>query len=385
LITHRFPIGEAEDAYRLITSSEGDNYLGVLLTYPETATPVPAVRTIELTPKKTAPEDTIRLGVVGAGNFARAVMLPVLRKTNDIELVGLASASGMGADSTGRKFGFSYVTTDYEELLSDDRINTIAVLTRHHLHSDMVIAGLKANKHVFCEKPLGISSEQLDSVEEALLGSDGLLTVGFNRRFADLSLQLKYFLGPVKESLVVQYRVNAGPLPGDHWLHDPQQGGGRIIGEACHFIDYTTFLTGALPVQINAHALPDDARYHEDNAVLLIEFQDGSIGVITYLANGDRSFPKERVEVFGGGRIAVLDDFRSLELVADGSRKRQQSRLRQDKGHQGEWEALLASVRSGGPPPIPYEELFAVSHATLAALQSLRSRQTVGIGPRENL
>jgi len=184
---------------------------------------------------------------------------------------------------------------------------------------------------------------------------------------------MKNFLDNAREPLVMHYRINAGPLPLDHWLHDPAMGGGRLIGEACHFIDFLTFLTNSLPVRVFTMGLPDDGRYREDNFVITLEFADGSVGSVSYLANGDRALPKERIEVFGGGRVAVLDDFRQLELTLSGRTKTHKSQLRQDKGHRAEWHAFQQTITQGGSPPIPYEQIFAVSLASFAALDSLRS------------
>jgi predicted dehydrogenase len=193
---------------------------------------------------------------------------------------------------------------------------------------------------------------------------------------------LKEFLSGRQEPIVVSYRVNAGYIPPNHWLQDPSVGGGRIIGEGCHFIDFLTFLAGQLPVEVAAHSLPDGGRYHEDNAILEFAFADGSLGTLSYLANGDKAFPKERVEVFTGGRVAVLEDFRSLEMVQNGRRQVMHSRLRQDKGHRAIWEAFSQAVISGGPPPIPYDHLFGVTRTAFAAVQALRSGEKVRPGLR---
>ena len=203
--------------------------------------------------------------------------------------------------------------------------------------------------------------------------------VGFNRRFAPLARQLHAFVSQRTEPLVAHYRVNAGYIPLTHWLHDPEIGGGRIIGEGCHFIDYLTFLVGASPLTVTAQGLPDGGTYREDNVVLTFTYPDGSIGTVSYLSNGDKAFPKERVEVFAGGRVAVLDDFRTLEMVHNGNRKTVRSRLRQDKGHQAEWDFFVRAIKDGGEPPIPYDQLFGVTKAAFAALESLRSRETVQI------
>jgi predicted dehydrogenase/threonine dehydrogenase-like Zn-dependent dehydrogenase len=378
LITHRFPIERATEAYEVITGKSDEPFLGVLITYPESS-PEPAAPLSRLSFKEQPiePTATVRLGALGAGNFAASVLFPALRRVRDIELVGLATATGMTGAHTGQKYGFRYATTDEKEILSDERINTVAVLTRHHLHARQVIDSLQAGKHVFCEKPLCLNKEDLIEIAKAVDGSDGLLTVGFNRRFAPLSVQLKTFLEGVHEPMSMHYRVNAGPLPLEHWLHDPGQGGGRIVGEACHFIDFLTFLLGAPPICVQSKGLPDDGRYQEDNVLLTFEFPDGSVGTITYLAAGDRAFPKERLEVIGGGRVAVLDDFRRLETSAHGRHRVQRSWLRQDKGHRAIWQAFVNAIMTGGLPPIPYDQLFAVSMASFAAVESLRSGEAV--------
>jgi predicted dehydrogenase len=197
--------------------------------------------------------------------------------------------------------------------------------------------------------------------------------VGFNRRFAPLARQLKAALEQRSEPLAAHYRVNAGALPPSHWLHDPAVGGGRIVGEGCHFIDFLTYLVGALPAQVRAQALPDLDRYRQDNALITLTFPDGSLGTLAYLANGDKTVAKERLEVFCGGMVAVLDDFSRLEITAGGRRRTSGSPLGQDKGHQAAWENFLACLSRGGPPPIPYAELIAVSRASLEAAAQLKA------------
>lgn len=377
LITHRFPIERAPEAYALLQAGGAERPLGVVLTYPAEAPPAsPAVR---LSARPVAASAPLRLGALGAGNFARNVLFPVLRRLPGVELVGLASGGGPAGVQAARRHGFRYATSDEAELLADPEINAVAVLTRHHLHARQVVAALQAGKHVFCEKPLALKREELAAIAEALAAADRLLMVGFNRRFAPLARELKAFFEPLGGPLALHYRVNAGPLPPDHWLHDPEQGGGRLIGEACHFVDFLTFLVGEPPQRVHARALPDDARYRQDNVLLTLEFPDGSLGTVAYLAAGDRAFPKERVEVFGGGRAAALDDFRRLDLVAGGRRRTRRAWLRQDKGHRGAWEAFTAAVAAGGPPPIPYRHLFGVTLATFAAVESLRRGEPVAV------
>jgi predicted dehydrogenase/threonine dehydrogenase-like Zn-dependent dehydrogenase len=382
LISHRYPISEAPAAYELITGKLKQPFLGVLLTYPETKSEARAVKIAEPVIKGHLPVSgvsSVRLGVIGAGNFANAVMLPALKKLPDIELVSITSATGYHAQYAAKKYDFKYTAIDEQEILKDPQINTVALLTRHSLHAEQVIRALEAGKHVFCEKPLATSLEQLDAIKQQLLNSEAppMLMVGFNRRFAPLARSLHNFLEPRTEPLVASYRVNAGSIPLTHWVQDPLQGGGRIIGEACHFIDFLTFLVGSPPISVSAHGLPDDTRYREDNVVISLTFRDGSIGTVTYLANGDKAFPKERIEAFSAGKVGVLDDFRSLELAHNGKRKTIHSRLRQDKGHRAEWEAFSQAIIAGSEPPIPYDQLFTVTEATFAAVNALRSRQII--------
>ena len=253
----------------------------------------------------------------------------------------------------------------------------MAILTRHDTHAELVIKALKAGKNVFVEKPLAINSAQLSAVSKQLKANSQLLTVGFNRRFAPLAQKLFAFIKDHTEPMHIHYRVNAGYLPLNHWAQDPNIGGGRIIGEGCHFIDFITFLVGTAPVSVTAYALPDQGKYREDNVSMTFAFEDGSVGVVDYLANGDKSFPKERVEVFCGGKIAVLDDFRALELIENGNRKTIKGA--QDKGWKYEWIAFTKSIREGGEPPIPYEQLIGVTKASFAAVDSMRNRSNISI------
>ena len=376
LITHRFPIDKATQAYDVIIGKKKEKFLGVVLTYPEGKTKEETKVVLSLSSFKGA--DAVKIGVLGAGLFANAVLLPAIKKAGDIEFVGIASSGGLHAQHSGKKYGFKYATSNDDEIINDPNINAIAILTRHDSHADLVVKALKAGKHVFVEKPLAINNSQLFAISKQLkANTQSLLTVGFNRRFAPHAQQLYSFYKERSEPMHVHYRVNAGYIPLNHWTQDPEIGGGRIIGEACHFIDFITFLVGNSPVSVTAHAMPDAGKYREDNISMTFTFHDGSIGVVDYLANGDKSFPKERVEVFCGGKIAVLDDFVFLQTVEDGRKK--ESKGAQNKGHVNEWKAFVKSVREGGEPPIPYEQLIGVTKSTFAAVESMQTYQTVKI------
>ena len=374
LITHRFDISEATKAYEVITGKTNEKFLGVLLTYPKMET---TEETKVIFPSIVhLPSSIVKLGVLGAGSFANSVLLPSIQKAGDIELVGIASSGGLHAQHAGKKFGFQYATSDDEQILNDPNINTVAILTRHDTHPDLIVQALKAGKHVFVEKPLAINSIQLSAISKQLLQTDNcMLTAGFNRRFSPLAQQLKSQIASLQESKHIHYRVNAGAIPLNHWTQDPNVGGGRIIGEGCHFVDFITFLVGEAPISVTAHALPDNGKYREDNVSMTFTFPDGSIGIVDYLANGDKSFPKERVEVFCGGQIAVLDDFVSLQTVKNGTKK--EVKRAQNKGWVDEWKVFAKAIREGGEPPISYEQLIGVTKATFAALESIRKQETI--------
>ncbi len=383
LITHRFAIEKAPQAYELITGKTNEPFLGVLLTYPggeksERPTSLSARLEPEGTSSITGTDlqaSEVRLGVLGAGNFATAVLLPAIQKLGAINPIGIVSASGASAQYAAEKFGYQYASSEENALLEDDRINTVAILTRHHLHARQVLAALAADKHVFCEKPLALNLAELQEIEAILEGKaqSPLLMVGFNRRFAPLARRLRTFIADRSEPLVAHYRINASMIPLTHWVHDLEQGGGRIIGEGCHFIDFLAYLVGEAPISVSSQGIPDSGLYQEDVSVMTFSFPDGSLGTVSYLANGDKAFPKERVEVFCGGRVAVLDDYRTLELIHQGKRQTHRSRLKQDKGHQAEWEAFATAIQQAGPPPIPYRHLFGVTRASFAAVESLRT------------
>jgi predicted dehydrogenase/threonine dehydrogenase-like Zn-dependent dehydrogenase len=369
LISHRFPIENGVQAYEVITGKKKETFLGVVLTYGEKEE-VKSKR-VEFPPTVRGQSSVVKLGVLGAGLYANATLLPVLKNNKDFELVGIASSGGLHAQHSGKKFGFQYATSSDDDIIKDPQINTVAILTRHDSHADLVVKALKAGKHVFVEKPLVINSNQLTVVCKQLMKTDNcLLTVGFNRRFSPLAQNLKSSIDNRQSSLYAHYRVNAGYIPLNHWTQDPALGGGRIIGEACHFIDLLTFLVGAPPVSVTAHALPNGGKYREDNVSMTFTFPDGSIGVVDYLANGDKSFPKERLEVFCEGMIAVLDDYVSLTTIKDGKKSAQSGT--QDKGWKAEMSAFAKAIHEGTKPPIPYEHLIGVTKSTFAAVESLR-------------
>jgi predicted dehydrogenase len=371
LITHRFPIERAPEAYEIITGKKKEPFLGVILTYPHKQAERGRKIPLSASATQRAPS-AVKLGVLGAGLYANATLLPLLRKIKKVELIGIASSGGMHATHAGKRFGFRYACSAEEQIIHDPEINTVLILTRHDNHADLSVEALQAGKHVFVEKPLALNEEQLAKITKQIAQENSpLFMVGFNRRFAPLAQSLAAFLTPRQEALYAHYRINAGYIPPNHWVHDPEQGGGRIIGEACHFIDFITFLVGAPPVTVSAHALPDHGKYHQDNVSITLTFPDGSIGIVDYLANGDKSLPKERLEVFCEGKVAILDDFRRLERIGAGSHKIEKHP--QDKGWKNELVAFFEAIETGAPPPIPAGHLIAATKATFAVITSLQN------------
>lgn len=376
LVTHRFGIDQALAAYALITEGK-EPYLGVLLEYgaddEEARAPEPALAL------RSAPKSKERLGVglVGAGGFGQSVLLPALQAAGGFEPIAIVSAGGATARRIGEQYGFRQAVSSAEAVIQDADVDVVFVLTRHDLHAPFVVQALEAGKHVFTEKPLALSREQLDAIVKARDGAPGDVMVGFNRRFASLVASLQQHFADRKHPLVMTYRANAGFIPHDHWVHDPVEGGGRILGEACHFVDLLQHLAGAPPVRVSAECIAGGSKYRgDDNVIATLRFADGSIGTVIYTAAGDDRLPKERLEVFGEGGIAVLDDFRTLTL-SRGGRGRTVKGAAQDKGFTEEMRRFLAAVRAGGPMPIPFEQSVASTRATIAIMESLRSGSVV--------
>jgi predicted dehydrogenase len=332
---------------------------------------------------ETSSADTIRLGVLGAGSFATLVALPAVARIRKVEKISIVSAGGLSAKLAARDFGFERASTDPADVWNDPRINTVGIFTRHHLHAKLTAAALRNGKHVFCEKPLALNEAELAEIElawsKAAEVSPRILMVGFNRRFAPLMVPMRRMIAEAGEPPVMTIRVNAGPLPREHWTQDPVQGGGRILGEACHFVDLLTFLAGAKPVRIFAGGAPAFGVDTEDNFAATLEFANGAVGSLVYTSVGDRAFSKERVEVFCGERVAILDDFRALEIWRGGAHKTWNSILRQDKGHRAVWQTFIRTILEGTPAPIPADELFAVTRATFALLKAVRGKTVVDL------
>ena len=364
LISEVIDIQHAEKAYQLIGPDSPSRPLAVLLEYPQSEAAV-AHRRIQIAEgpaRRPVPHTTLQVGIIGAGQFARGVLLPALRKVPNCRLRAVATATGASGKHTAEKFGADYTTTDYHQLLADEQIAAILIATRHHLHAGLASEALQADKAVFVEKPLAITPEQLAEIAAIAQHSSRGLMVGFNRRFSSHSRRAYDYLAPRQGPLTMNYRVNAGPVESDSWILDPEVGGGRVIGEVCHFVDLLTFFADCSPQQVQALQTLDS----EDPSIqALLSFADGSVGTITYATAGDETAGKERIELYGGGATVIIDDFSRTTCVRDGHRQSFRSRG-QDKGHYQELCEFVAAAIAGTPMPIALQQLIEVHEATLA-------------------
>ena len=379
LITHRFSIDDAPRAYQLISGNTDEKYLAVVLTYDTEREVRRRIENQPVAAKAPAQAGRVGVGLIGAGGYAQKVLLPNF-KAAGAEFCSIASASGVSARDVGTKFGFARFLSDAQSVIDDVDANLIVIATRHGSHAELATLALERGKHVFVEKPLALNYAELDRVLEAASRSAGQLLVGFNRRFSPLAARAKEVFAGRQSPLSIVYRVNAGRIPREHWTQDPSEGGGRIIGEVCHFIDLMQFLTGAAPTSVYAEAVAgaEGNVIREDSVLITLQFADGSNAVIAYLAEGDSSLPKEHLEIFGEGKTFVIEDFRSARLYADGREKKETLR-QQDKGQPEEARVACAVVAEGMPAPITLQELEATTRATFRILDSLRTGQRIKV------
>ncbi len=377
LITHRYSIDEAEDAYKLISGEVKEPYIGIVLSYPEEAPEEKAVHIKSAGKIKPSVGKTVGIAVVGSGTFATNVMLPALKKMANVKLVGVVDQNGMAAKHAAEKYGFEYAAGAIDEVLQDDKVEAVFIATRHDSHAENAIKALQAGKHVAVEKPLCLKSEELTEIVDAYNQAGKKFLLGFNRRFAPVAVKAKECFGD--EIKCINYTVNAGFIPTDIWVHDPDIGGGRIIGEVCHFIDWIQWFTGGYVKEVNAvcvdggnPAIPD-----RDNVFVTLQLSDGSIGTVLYASNGDKSFRKEHIEIFGGSRVAVIDECRLGSITASG--KRTNLGKSSSKGHFEQWQAFINSILEGKDSPVPFVDCIISTMATFAVVESLDTASSITI------
>jgi len=371
LITHRYKLENALEAYDKI--QKDSNALGVILQYPHEPDRAPIVK---VTQKAAVTAGEVVVGVIGAGGFANGVLLPLLSKTK-ARLMCIADLNAAAAGYAAKKFTADQAATDYKIILDDTRINVVFIVVGHHLHARFVCEALAAGKHVFVEKPLAIRVEEVDAIREAVSKApDRLLMVGYNRRFSPHTQRIKELVSGRSEPLCMNMTINAGQIPPEHWFQDPQRGGGRIIGEACHFIDLLSHIADSPVKKVSAMMVGDGSAVREDKMSIVLGFADGSIGTVNYFANGSKSYPKETLEVFSDGRVLRMENFRCTRGYGFAGFRRFKT-LRQDKGHKNEVAAFINRITTGGKPLIPFDQLANITRASFAAVQSARKRESV--------
>jgi predicted dehydrogenase len=379
LTTHRFGIDRGAEAYDLITSAK-EPFLGIVLEYP--SPPLRPNRTVVLRPSTSPARQALGISLIGAGNFARLILLPRLQSAGGLEWRGLCTAKGLNAEHTGRAKGFAFATTEAQQVWDDPGTHAVFIATRHDLHATLVLAGLRAGKHVFVEKPLCLTAAELQAISRLVheLGPRcPVLTVGFNRRFAPATARVREFLKGARP-LSISYRFASAPLPADHWTQLEEVGGGRIVGEACHAIDTCAALADSPPVRVHAESVGQAPGLEtpDDRVFIVLRHEDGSVSSVSYQTGGDRGGPTERFEVFGGGRTATVEGWDRVELWNGGRLERAQGG--KDKGHAAEVDAFLAACRTGGEWPISWTHLEGSTWASLMAVRSLREGRPISRG-----
>jgi predicted dehydrogenase len=361
IITHTFDFKDAPDAYQLILDKE-ENYSGILLKYDLQKSPK---KKIELKIVK-AQAGKANIGFIGAGSFANNVLLPVLK--GKASFIGVSSSKPNNARNVADKYGFSYCTDNAKELIADKNINTVFVATRHDSHAGYVLSALENKKNVFVEKPLCLNEEELNRIKTAYQDSSSVLMIGFNRRFSPLIQKVHGHFKKINTPLAINYRVNAGTAPADHWIHNKEKGGGRIIGEVCHFIDLVAFLANSKIKSVSAQSINDSHKLN-DTLTINLSFENGSIASISYFSNGNKNLEKERIEIFGAGQVVSISDFKEMSVY--GSSVKTQSLARQDKGHKNEIALFIEAIEKGKESPIPFADIYNSMLATFKVEESV--------------
>jgi len=374
LVTKSFPIEKAVDAYSLVEANSGERSFGILLDYDlaegDKATE-PTQRSGQAAPKPT--EGKIGVGLIGAGNFGASVLLPKICENSDVCLTHLVTSRGANATSVAKRFGIPGFSTDVKDVLNNPDIAAVVISSPHDQHASQSVAALRAGKHVFVEKPLAINSEDLEEVKEAARETGNFLMVGFNRRFAPLAEKAKQWFEPRNWPLSIVARINAGRLTEGSWMLDKERSGGRIIGEVCHFIDLFQYWTGAEVESVKAECLkPSNATAGGDeNVTIALGFSDGSQASLVYLSEGAAGLPKELYEIHGGGRSAILDDFRRLDMYEGSNQSSSKSRT-QDKGHKNELDHFFQCIQDGTLPDLSFESCVHTTEVTFEICEKLR-------------
>ncbi len=371
LITHQFKIENALSAYNMILERK-EKYVGVILEYKENKEKFK--KKIVLRKEKTSKKkDKINIGLIGAGLFTKGTLLPILKDIKDINLKGISATAGSSIERLSKKFNFEYITTDYKNVLKDENIDAVIITTRHNLHAKFIIEALQAGKDVFCEKPLCINENQLEEILRTYSASKNRLMIGFNRRFSPFSQFIKDEFEK-NSPMVISCQVNVGFIPKESWVHNPKIGGGNIIGEVCHFVDLIQYFTNSLPERVNAYSLssPREDTISENNIVVNLKMKNGSIANIVYNTLGNKSYSREKIEIFVGGKVGIIDNFKKAEVYKLG-RKQTKKSFGVDRGHKNEYETFFKCLKENKEMPVDFKEYVITTLTTFKILESLKT------------
>lgn len=379
LITHKIQISEGVKAYDLITGKIKEKYIGILIEYPQKIKDLAREKRKIILKEASTKNDKVAIGFIGAGNFAQSCLIPPLQKLG-ISFIGVVTSKPINVKSIAKKYNFNFASTEAADISRNEDINTIFIATRHDSHSKYVVEGIKHNKNIFVEKPLSINEEQLNELEKVIneTNYNKHLQVGFNRRFSKPIKSIKKFFSEIKEPLVIHYRVNAGFIPLTHWTQDLEQGG-RIIGEGCHFIDTMVYLTDSLPVSVFAESIiSENSQVNKNDSVsITIQFKNGAVGHLLYLANGDSLVPKEYCEVYGGNLTAIMNNFKTVEYYKNNKMKKE--KYDGKKGHNEEIEHFINVCLGKENSKLSFEEMITATKTTFRAIESLNKKQLVEV------
>jgi polar amino acid transport system substrate-binding protein len=366
LMTHKFEIDDAEKAYDIVMGKIEEPHIAILLHYPSNENKFKTSYSL-----RSNPLQQVNVGFIGAGSFAQSYLIPYVKESG-VSLDIVVTSKGITAKNVADKFSFNKASSDAKDVLNDDRVNTVFVATPHNSHATYTLDCMRKGKQVFVEKPLAMTNEELEEIKDLYIEMNANLMVGFNRRFSPAAAELKKHFSDIREPLVMNYRINAGLIAKDHWTQNEKIGGGRIIGEVCHFIDLMQFFSGSLPVSVYAQCIGSENEKikNDDNIVITITFKDGSVGSIVYVANGDKSLAKEKIEIFGGGKVGIIEDFKSVIIHSGNKSTTVKS---EGKGHKQEVETFLNAIKNGTSMPISFESIYYTTKTTFKIADSLRT------------
>ena len=368
LISHRYKLVDAINGYELLAGSKKEKYNGIIINY--SLKKESQDEKINIINKSFQKEKLVKVGLLGAGQFAQGILLPALKSTQKVSFEGVATISGLTSLNVAKKYNAKFCTSNYKDLINNEKINLIFITTRHDTHAQFIEETLNAKKNCYVEKPIALNEKELNRVIKAYKNNESILMVGFNRRFSPYSKKLRdYFSG---SKIVMNYRINAGFISKEKWQQSHEEGGGRIVGEICHFVDLLQFVCRSKPISVRTSVIDENSSdYDPDNLIVLVDFLNGSSASIIYTSSGTNKYSKERIEVFGNKKVGIIDSWQSLKIIGEGIKIKDKSLLSSEKGFKEEMQILLKGINNGFSP-IPFEEIISATRTTFAIQKSIK-------------